>query len=166
MHAQENYWFSNAEKHDSFSHILFVASAKVGRSQMWRENLWLLCARETLIFALPPDYKLVLTQKSICYECYNFTAAHQDAKHKGSQTPFLNGFTLNLFLGLHWIYRGKASPHSSSGPQNGITNDEYFSTVFPNGFGCGGKIGFCILVHFHKVNNPNDKRDEKAKSND
>ena len=104
MHAQENYWFSNAEKHDSFSHILFVASAKGGgRSHMWRENLWFLCARETLIFALPPDYKLVHTQKSICYECYNFTAAHQDAKHTRADTlskwfyaQFILGFTLNI----------------------------------------------------------------------
>ena len=162
MHAQENYWFSNAEKHDSFSHILFVASAKVGRSQMWRENLWFLwdsnfCTATRLQAGTHAEINMLWVLQ--------FHGCSSGCQTQG-QTPFLNGFTLNLFLGLHWIYRGKASPHSSSGPQNGITNDEYFSTVFPNGFGCGGKIGFCILVHFHKVNNPNDKRDEKAKSND
>ena len=52
------------------------------------------------------------------------------------ETPFLNGFTLNLFFGYTLCYAWESFrilPHSSSGPHNGITN-------------CKGKINFSLKI--------------------
>ena len=164
MHAQENYWFSNAETRQFFSYPFCCICKSRKESDVEGKSVVFMCSRDSN-FCTATRLQAGTHAEINMLWVLQFHGCSSGCQTQG-QTPFLNGFTLNLFLGLHWIYRGKASPHSSSGPQNGITNDEYFSTVFPNGFGCGGKIGFCILVHFHKVNNPNDKRDEKAKSND
>ena len=62
------------EKATVFLILLFRVASK-GRSQMFRE-----------IIVMPSVVKLqrgyLVLEKSICYECYNFTAAHHDDKHE------------------------------------------------------------------------------------
>ena len=119
----ENYGFSNVWKATVFL-ILFSC---IKRSQMFREIIVIL--RDAISRAKLQRMIFSTTEKSICYECYNFTAAHQDDKHEWRnvehQTPFLNGFTLNLFFGYTLCYAWESFlilPHSSSRPHNWITN--------------------------------------------
>ena len=102
------------------------------------------------------------TEKSICYECYNFTAAHQDDKHEWRnvehQTPFLNGFTLNLFFGYTLCYAWESFlilPHSSSRPHNWITNYKWENDfnfkkhqTSPNNY-CFGKMSSKWMKFLH-----------------